>query len=267
MSDELTGIQFSKDSKSGPSIQLPDPETAPFLWEQLYNIAILRLFGPFPMSYITEYLNKRYKRNWTGDQVVRAWRKLRHQQEIEKIVHQGQALYVSKEQYAAIKSDTSEAENFESIKENICGNFVAIMESDLDDSEFFVDVHLDNKAADGVTVLSSEPGKLGAILRGEIKPDPKDASLFEDTMFTHWKRGNDTNDNIAEVSERGAKAKALKDDLREWEEKVAKGDKNPGPRPAKWSSATGFNPKYHYKPKGPQKGDPSSFSGYNTELI
>ncbi|KAL9628678.1 MAG: hypothetical protein Q9204_005738, partial [Flavoplaca sp. TL-2023a] len=168
----------------------------------------------------------------------------------------GQALYVSREQYEAIKSDTSEAEHFESIKESIYESFVEIMESELDDSEFFVDIQLDHKAADGVTVLSSKPGELGARLRGELKPDPKDDHLFEDSMFTYWKKGNTTTDNMDAARERNAKEKALEEDLKEWEAKVAKGDKNPGPRPAKWSSATGFNAKYHYKPKGPQKGDP-----------
>ncbi|KAL9032445.1 MAG: hypothetical protein Q9180_006496, partial [Flavoplaca navasiana] len=194
------------------------------------------LFGPFPISYITEFLNKRYERKWTGDQVVRAWRKLQRQQETEKIVHEGQALYVSRKQYEASKSDTSEAEHIESIKKNIDQSFVEIMESEMDDSEFFVDVHLDHKAADGVTVLSSKPGELGK---------------------------NKTTDNMDERGERNAKEKALEEDLKKWEEKVAKGS---GPRPAKWCSATGFNSKYYYKPKGPQKGDPWFFIDYNMDL-
>ena len=256
MSDDLAEIKFSQDSKTDPSIQLPDPEIALFQWEHLYSIAILRLFGPFHMSHITQYLNKRYERNWTGDQVVHAWRELRHQQEVEKIVHKGQALYVSREQYVAIKSDTSEAENFESIKKNICENFVEIMESELDDSKFFINVKLDHKAADGVTILSSKRGSLGAIICREQKPDPKDYHLFENSMFSYWRRDNKTTDNMDAARARIAKEKALAEDLKEWEEKVAKGDKIPGPRPAKWSSATGFNPKYWYKAKEPQKGDP-----------
>ena len=252
MTDDIAGIQFSKDSDRAPSIQLPDPDTAPFQWEHIYHIAILRLYGPFPMSYITEYLNKRYQRNWTGGQVVRAWRKLRQQQEKENIVHEGQALYVSREQYEAIPSNTSEAEHFEVLKEGIYNGFIETMESELDDSEFFVDVHLDYKAADGVTVLSSKPGELGPRIRREIKPDPKDEHFFEGTMFRYWKGKNRTTDNQDAALEKNAKERALEEDLKEWERKVVAGDKNPGPRPAKWSSATGFNPKYWYSAKFPQ---------------
>ncbi|KAI4283864.1 MAG: hypothetical protein L6R38_001868 [Xanthoria sp. 2 TBL-2021] len=233
------------------SVRLPNTETASFESEQLHDLAILRVFGRFAMSLITKYLNKQYGREWNGDDVVRVWRKLRQEQEKDKDIFAGQVLYVWREEYRDTLSDSSKMELFEEIKKQTFEHFFDAMSEELNDSDFTIDVKLDFKAGDNVTVLSSKSGGFGALAREKKNLDPE---LFEGlTLFKTYKGLYTTDENNAAYLERRKKAKAWKTDTFKWTEKVIRGVEDPGPKPSKLNRETlELDEKYYYRPKPPK---------------
>ncbi|KAL8656200.1 MAG: hypothetical protein Q9226_002742 [Calogaya cf. arnoldii] len=196
------------------SVSLPDSDNLSLQSEPLHELAIIREHGRWAISLITEYLNKQHGHHYTGPQIVRIYRQLRYEQEIAESVHAGQVLVVWREEFRNAASDSSQKQVLKEIKEVIMNRFHEIMESELDDSEFSIDIELD-RAAD--------------------KPLPRAKRTAADTeLFSHedkphflksYQQDKTPEQTTAEGIEQVAKKDAYKAGLSEWEKSFYGGDK------------------------------------------
>lgn len=179
------------------------------------------------MSLITRYLNKQYEQNYTGAQIVRIYRQLRYEQEEATSVHAGQVLVVWRENFRDAEPGSSEEQLFKELKDYTFQRFFETMQSELDDSDFEIDLELDKMAKDDVKFGSEIAGE-DYTNRARAKWTAEETKLFSHDdgphFLQHSNQGKDTDQNAAEGSERAAKKKAYWDDLRVWKEAAYKGE-------------------------------------------
>ncbi|CAO1604270.1 hypothetical protein XANCAGTX0491_007830 [Xanthoria calcicola] len=241
-------------SEPGLSIHITDSGASPLGSAQLHDLAILRTHRGWAISLITGYLNKQYDSNWTGKETLQIWRHLRQEHEQGNFDDAGQVLHVWREKYPNAAPDSKEKQDYKEKKEHTFAQFFEIMASELDDSDFTIDIELDRRAEDNLTVLLSLREGPGAALRdNENSLDPDMSQAFKETSVQHDKSKYTSEELQEQWLAKREKEKAFNRDLTDWIEGSAKGDKDLGLKPSKLDPVTKQpNTKYYYKVPPPK---------------
>ncbi|KAI4218569.1 MAG: hypothetical protein L6R36_008884 [Xanthoria steineri] len=245
--------------KSEPafSIYITDSGASSLESAPLHDLAILRTFGSWAISLITGYLNKQYGGFWTAKEILQIWRHLRREYEQRNYVDGGQVLYVWREEYPNAVPGSKEEQDYKERKVHTFKQFFEEMASELVDSEFTVDLELDRRAEDDLTVLSSLREEPGSALRDDNNSlDPDMSQAFKETSVQHHKSKYTSKELQEQWLVKREKNNAFNKDLTDWIEGSAKGEKDLGPKPSTLDPVTlKPNPRYYYKAPPPKNVD------------
>ncbi|KAL8672635.1 MAG: hypothetical protein Q9168_002911 [Polycauliona sp. 1 TL-2023] len=219
-------------SEKPPNTDPGDPR--PLGTTQLHELAILREQGfprPWAFGVIRAYFIKEYECDWTTEQVVAVWRKLRQEHEKNASTPAGHVLHIWKRNLDEV-ADAAAQTMLKQLRDTTMKRFFAVMESDLDtDSSIELDIELENHGEDGVTVLTIEEIKEGFAKQARPNPWTKheieiwglDAG-YSSHFFAHPRAGWNGHTQIVVGLFRVERKKAWRKDLAAWRLAFARGE-------------------------------------------
>ncbi|KAL8997131.1 MAG: hypothetical protein Q9169_003514 [Polycauliona sp. 2 TL-2023] len=227
-SPSISAIVFSE--------TLPRTEVASLNSVQLHELAILReqgYPGPWHFELITEYFNREYEREWTPWQIVAVWRKLRQEFEKHDEINPGHVLLTWHGDFESTSEpgrDVGRIPLLRAILEQTMARFFAVMESEIDNSSIGLNMELERKADDRVTVLTTSVEEGFAKQARDKKWTKHELAIWGPgsgigKFFINHPKGNWTsNQQTAVHLWRKEIKKAFQADLLAWRHKFAGGE-------------------------------------------